>query len=117
MMPNSAKTRGPRALWGSAAAGVVGVCSLALAPQPPTAFAQPSPNQPDALDSTGLTPPPCPLIVPKNAAALQPVRIKPSEVPLKNQLGCLSQEDAIYGADGCPRQLCTKATGIPLPPF
>jgi hypothetical protein len=93
------------------------VCWLALAPQPPASLAQPSPNQPDALDSVGLTPPPCPLIVPKNAAALQPVRIQPKEVRLKNQLGCLSQEDAIYGPDGCPRQLCTKATGIPLPPF
>jgi len=115
MMPNSAKPRRPTALWGSAAAGAV--CWLAVVPLAPAALAQLSPNQPDALEGTGLTPPPCPLIVPKNAAALQPVRIKPSEVRLKNQLGCLSQEDALYGADGCPRQLCTKSRAIPLPPF
>ena len=75
----------------------------------------PSPNQPMAID--GMAPPPCPLLVPGSDAALQPLRITPSEVARKNAVGCLSPADAaLYGADGCPVKLCHAPEGtVPLP--
>jgi hypothetical protein len=48
----------------------------------------------------------CPLLVPSEMPFLQPKRLKPGEVKAKNASGCLSPADAIYGADGCPLQLC-----------
>ena len=58
----------------------------------------------------------CPLLVPANETALQPLWIPPSQVKAKNALGCLSGADAIYGADGCPTKLCGASKGvIPLP--
>ena len=75
------------------------------------------PGQPQAI--SGPPPPiaPCPLIVPVREAALQPLHLHPSQVPLKNSFGCLSPSDAIYGADGCPKRLCgtAKANQISLP--
>jgi hypothetical protein len=77
-----------------------------------------SPNQPEAIDIRGLTPPPCPLIVPPASLDSQPLRISPSQVPLKNRMGCLSEADAIYGPDGCPLRLCGKQRNpIQLPRF
>ena len=70
-----------------------------------------SPNQPFAIDAPGLLPPPCPLIVPPELPALQPVRIQPSQVAAKNRMGCLSPADAIYGPDGCPLKLCAPTSG------
>jgi hypothetical protein len=70
-----------------------------------------SPNQPFAIEAPGLLPPPCPLIVPPDLPALQPVRIQPSQVAAKNRMGCLSAADAIYGPDGCPLKLCAPASG------
>ena len=76
----------------------------------------PSPNQPEALRGPIDTSKACPLVVPRDQAALQPLRIQPRQVPLKNRLGCLSPADAIYGADGCPRRLCGNAGSLALPP-
>ena len=75
----------------------------------------PSPNQPLAID--GLPPPPCPRLVPDSDAALQPLRIQPSQVARKNAVGCLSPADAaLYGPDGCPVKLCHPPQGtVPLP--
>ncbi|MFM7674896.1 MAG: hypothetical protein ACKO5F_04775 [Synechococcus sp.] len=67
-------------------------------------------NQPLAVD--GLSPyPPCPLVVPRSQAVVQPLRLRPSQVASKNALGCLSQFDAIYGANGCPLRLCPSGSG------
>lgn len=78
----------------------------------------PSPNQPEAIDHRGLTPPPCPLIVPPSSLDSQPLRISPNQVPLKNRMGCLSEADAVYGPDGCPLRLCDKSRNpIALPRF
>ena len=58
----------------------------------------------------------CPLLVPASEAGLQPLWIPPSQVKAKNNLGCLSGADAIYGPDGCPTKLCGASQGvIPLP--
>ncbi|APD49009.1 hypothetical protein KQ302_03290 [Synechococcus sp. CS-602] len=57
----------------------------------------------------------CPLLVPRQDAVFQPKRLLPAQVARKNAGGCLSPSDAIYGADGCPRQLCPPQTrGIEL---
>jgi len=81
----------------------------------PVRAQNPSPNQPMAIE--GLPPPPCPLLVPHGDAALQPLRIQPSQVARKNAVGCLSPADAaLYGPDGCPRKLCHAPQGtVPLP--
>jgi len=92
------------------------VAALAVVLSGAAARAQsPSPNQPLAID--GLPPPPCPLLVPASNAALQPLRIEPSQVPRKNAVGCLSPADAAaYGPDGCPVKLCHAPEGtVPLP--
>jgi hypothetical protein len=68
-------------------------------------------NQPEAIDNGGLLPPPCPLIVPPQVPALQPIRIQPSQVAAKNRMGCLSAADAFYGPDGCPLRLCPASSG------
>jgi hypothetical protein len=58
----------------------------------------------------------CPAIVNVNAGEIQPMRLPVSEVAAKNKLGCLSPNDAIYGADGCPLRLCGGNRGtVPLP--
>ena len=81
--------------------------------------AQPvSPNQPEAIRVRGGIPPaPCPLLVPPKDAALQPLRIPPNQVAMKNSMGCLSPADAsLYGPDGCPVKLCKLPQGtVPLP--
>ncbi len=77
----------------------------------PTPKPQSNPNQPEAIDKGGLLPPPCPLIVPPQLPALQPIRIQPSQVAAKNRMGCLSAADAIYGPDGCPLRLCPASSG------
>jgi hypothetical protein len=77
-----------------------------------------SPNQPLAIN--GAVPPvpsPCRLVVPPDQAVLQPMKILPEQVALKNRLGCLSPSDAVYGPDGCPARLCGKGEGaFQLPP-
>lgn len=58
----------------------------------------------------------CPLLVKASETDRQPLWIPPSQVAAKNRLGCLSPADALYRADGCPRQLCKANDGtIPLP--
>jgi hypothetical protein len=58
----------------------------------------------------------CPAIVNLSAGQIQPMRIAPAQVASKNRLGCLSPNDAIYGANGCPTQLCGQSRGaVPLP--
>jgi hypothetical protein len=58
----------------------------------------------------------CPAIVNVAAGEIQPMRLPPAEVAAKNKLGCLSPNDAIYGADGCPTRLCGQTKGaVPLP--
>ena len=54
----------------------------------------------------------CPLLVKPTEAALQPLSIDPAQVDAKNRLGCLSNNDAIYGADGCPQKLCGASRGV-----
>ncbi|MCX5967758.1 MAG: hypothetical protein NTV57_09000 [Cyanobacteria bacterium] len=84
----------------------------------PQGRAQPlSPNQPEAIRVRGIPPLPCPLLVPGQDAALQPLRIAPSQVAMKNSMGCLSPTDAsLYGPDGCPVKLCKLPQGtVPLP--
>ena len=91
--------------------------TMPLAPEAARAQAV-SPNQPLAIQQRpGLPPPPCRLVVPRREQVLQPVRIAPAQVPGKNRMGCLSAADAIYGADGCPSQLCGRERGtrVPLP--
>ena len=77
-----------------------------------------SPNQPLAINGPeALVPSPCRLVVPADQAVLQPMKIRPEQVPLKNRLGCLSPADAVYGPDGCPVRLCGKNEGaFQLPP-
>jgi hypothetical protein len=75
-----------------------------------------SPNQPESIPTDRLQPPPCPLVVPADLPALQPLRIHPSQVARKNRRGCLSPADALYGPDGCPVKLCTKGGAFELPP-
>jgi hypothetical protein len=75
-----------------------------------------SPNQPESIRTDRLPPQPCPLVVPADLPALQPLRIAPSQVARKNRRGCLSPADAIYGPDGCPVKLCTKSGAFDLPP-
>lgn len=75
-------------------------------------------NQPLAIEEKpGLPPPPCALVVPRSEALLQPLRISPVQVTQKNSMGCLSAADALYGPDGCPRQVCGKRYGdrVPMP--
>lgn len=63
-----------------------------------------------------LAPNSCPAIVNVNAGDIQPMRLPTTEVAAKNKLGCLSPNDAIYGADGCPQRLCGQHQGaVPLP--
>jgi len=77
-----------------------------------------SPNQPLAISAPdALVPSPCKLVVPADQAVLQPMKIRPEQVNLKNRLGCLSPADALYGPDGCPVRLCGKNDGVfQLPP-
>jgi len=76
----------------------------------------PSPNQPLAIPDQVRMGPTCPLIVPRQDFALQPLRLPPAQVPAKNAVGCLSPADALYGPDGCPVKLCKESSGtVPLP--
>ncbi|MFM1799661.1 MAG: hypothetical protein RLZZ117_1939 [Cyanobacteriota bacterium] len=83
-----------------------------------SAQASPSPNQPLAIGGeAALVPSACKLVVPLSQSVLQPLQIRPDQVPLKNRLGCLSPADALYGPDGCPIRLCGPSQGaFPLPP-
>ncbi|MFN9644741.1 MAG: hypothetical protein ACK6BG_06400 [Cyanobacteriota bacterium] len=77
-----------------------------------------TPDQPLAIDGeAALVPSPCRLVVPPGQSVLQPLKIRPEQVPLKNRLGCLSPADALYGPDGCPVRLCGPTQGVfPLTP-
>ncbi len=108
----------PGLLGGLLSAGMP-LAVMAAAAAPALAQGQ-TPNQPLAIEARpGLSPPPCRLLVPRNEAVLQPLRIHPSQVPQKNGMGCLSAADALYGPDGCPSQLCGKQHGyqVPMPTF
>ncbi|MCT0218405.1 hypothetical protein KQ304_05210 [Synechococcus sp. CS-1329] len=80
---------------------------------PLRSLAQPL-NQPQPLavppisDAPLQERPACPLLVPLQDAVLQPLQLRPAQVPRKNAGGCLSAADALYSADGCPRQLCPR---------
>ena len=54
----------------------------------------------------------CPMLVPASQRELQPKRLPANQVQGKNELGCLSPHDAIYGADGCPLRLCGPNAGV-----
>jgi hypothetical protein len=56
--------------------------------------------------------PVCRLLVPASQSYLQPRRIQPNQVAAKNAMGCLSQADAVYAADGCPLRLCGPNAGV-----
>ncbi len=97
--------------------GAIPLAALQLAAAPAQAQGL-TPNQPLAIEaSPGLSPPACRLLVPRGEAVLQPLRIRPAQVPQKNSMGCLSAADARYGPDGCPSQLCGQKHGyqVPLP--
>ena len=64
---------------------------------------------------TGYAPGGCPWIVPWGLEFVQPTRIPSDRVEAKNAGGCLSQNDAIYGADGCPLRFCSYREVGPLP--
>ena len=70
-----------------------------------------------ANDAIGTLERPCPRIAsPVGQAFLQPTRLLPSQVKAKNNLGCLSPADAVYGPDGCPVRYCgAEAGAFPLP--
>ena len=70
-----------------------------------------------ADDSAANLKPQCPrLASPAGQSYLQPMRILPDQVSAKNQLGCLSPADAVYGPDGCPLRFCGGSAGaFPLP--
>jgi hypothetical protein len=63
----------------------------------------------------GLTPGGCRWLVPWGMEYAQPKQLKPNEVPGKNAKGCLSQNDATYGVDGCPLKFCQYGEIGPLP--
>jgi hypothetical protein len=66
-----------------------------------------------ANDAVGTLQPPCPRIAsPAGQSYLQPARLPPDQVKGKNQLGCLSPADAIYGSDGCPLRFCGSDAGV-----
>ena len=56
----------------------------------------------------------CPRLQSNDPAAIQPLRLDPRTVAIKNRIGCLSMQDAIYGADGCPRRLCGDRYANPI---
>jgi hypothetical protein len=100
--------------------GVLSLVALLTAASATGAAAQvsPSANQPLAIDgAAALVTSPCRLVVPPGQSVLQPLKIRPDQVPLKNRLGCLSPADAVYGPDGCPVRLCGPTKGVfPLTP-
>jgi hypothetical protein len=86
-----------------ALAGVAGAM-LGLGMAPASSLAQ------------SLLRPACRLLVPASQSYLQPRRIQPNQVAVKNAMGCLSPADAVYAADGCPLRLCGPDSGvIPFP--
>jgi hypothetical protein len=95
--------------------GVLSLVALLTAASATGAAAQvsPSANQPLAIDgAAALVPSPCRLVVSPGQSVLQPLKIRPDQVPLKNRLGCLSPADAVYGVDGCPMRLCGPTKGV-----
>ena len=64
----------------------------------------------------GYAPGGCPWIVPRGQEFVQPARIPADRVERKNAGGCLSQNDATYGSDGCPLRFCQYREVGPLPP-
>jgi hypothetical protein len=104
-----------RSLLGGLLSAAMPLTVMAAAAAPALAQGQ-TPNQPLAIEARpGLSPPPCPLLVPRSEAVLQPLRIHPAQVAQKNVMGCLSAADALYGPDGCPSQLCGKQRGYQVP--
>jgi hypothetical protein len=59
----------------------------------------------------------CPWLVPWGMEFFQPTRLSTNEVAGKNAGGCLSQNDAKYGGNGCPLGFCTYREIGPLPPL
>lgn len=123
--PGASSCRGglSRQRWGRLFAALVslqvgGGFLPCVAQNAPNAQNGTSPNQPLAINgAVPLVPSPCKLVVPAEQAVLQPMKILPEQVALKNRLGCLSPEDAVYGPDGCPARLCGKGEGaFQLPP-
>jgi hypothetical protein len=102
-------------------ATVASVCIALLGPAAGPARAQtPSPNQPEAIGPSTEPLKRCPRLPPTAESNLQPLQLKPEQVPGKNAMGCLSAADAIYGPDGCPVRRCTRAESLrrmqfPLP--
>lgn len=100
--------------------GLLTLALLGALLTPAAGGAQPaSPNQPLSIPTDRLPAPACPLVVPPELPALQPLRIDPAQVAAKNRRGCLSPADAIYGPDGCPLRLCSGGSGafaLPPPP-
>lgn len=108
-----------RAALAFAAAATLSTALLGPAAGPARAQA-PSPNQPEAIGPSTAPLKRCPRLPPTPDSNLQPLQIKPEQVPGKNAMGCLSAADAIYGPDGCPVRRCTRAESLrrmqfPLP--
>lgn len=72
-------------------------------------------EQPKLAIPAGATAwPSCPRLNTGDPAAIQPLRLDPARVALKNRIGCLSMQDAVYGADGCPQRLCGSSYANPI---
>lgn len=105
----------------TAAALLAALGTTLLGPATGPARAQtPSPNQPEAIGPSTAPLEACPRLPPTPESNLQPLQLKPEQVPGKNAMGCLSAADAIYGPDGCPLRRCTRAESLrrmqfPLP--
>jgi hypothetical protein len=95
------------ALLGAMAAGAV---AQPVAPQLKPGVERPK----QAIPPGAAALPSCPLLNPQDPAAIQPLRLDPAQVALKNRIGCLSMQDAIYGRDGCPLRLCGERYANPL---
>lgn len=98
-----------------------GMASTALAAEPgqPEApvppLLRPGMERPkQAIPPGAAALPSCPRLNPQDPAAIQPLRLDPAQVALKNRIGCLSMQDAIYGRDGCPLRLCGERYANPL---
>lgn len=90
-------------------AGVLAALALMGASLSSPVSAAPQPY----LDGSDL-PRSCPALLPSYEHFLEPMPLRPQDVPAKNAKGCLSPSDAIYGPDGCPKKLCPQPKGLGL---
>jgi len=107
---------GRRGLTGLLMALPALLCAMAAgAAQPVAPLLRPGSERPkQAIPAGADALPSCPRLNQQDPAAIQPLRLDPAQVALKNRIGCLSMQDAIYGRDGCPLRLCGERYANPL---